>query len=255
MKTYRNFTYALAVLALFSLALLVFSSEESLGRATPAMLNVSSCIFAVALVSLIASIIMFFHSKNLTITVLKRRGSRVYGELLHHKMKLIDVMDDEKPLVDWESFLYSEDEFPRVKKFLYEEYFLLLNYDPFWGKSSATDSVNVFYDLHKELENFMRSVAYDRIEYNKFRKLYQKVYGQDIAPDTPESNYDRPELKEAYDALLSANEYALFNVDHLLKVLDAQLTALDVHFTAGVPWTTTKPSFDAEFQMWMNFKD
>lgn len=95
------------------------------------MLNVNIAVFAVALVAFIVSFIMYFHSKNVAITVLKRRGSRVYGELLHHKMKLIDVMDDEKPLADWESVLYSPDEFPRIKKFLYEEYFLLLNYDPF----------------------------------------------------------------------------------------------------------------------------
>ena len=110
-------------------------------------------------------------------------------------------------------------------------------------------------DMHKELENYMRSVAYDRIEYDKFKRLYRKVSGHDLAPDTPESDFERPELKEAYDALLSANEYALFNGDHLLKVLDAQLTELDRHFKAGVPWSTAKPSFDAEFQLWMNSKD
>lgn len=254
MKTYRNLTYALAVLAVCSLAMVILFSEQ-LGGPYPAVLNVNIAVFAVALVALIVAFIMYFHSKNVSITVLKRRGSRVYGELLQHKMRLIDVMDDEKPLVDWESVLYSEDEFPRIKKFLYEEYFLLLSYDPFLVRSAATATVHGFYDMHKELENFMRSVAYDRIEYNKFKKLYQKVYGQDIAADTPESNFDRPELKEAYDALLSANEYALFNVDHLLKVLDEGLTALDAYFKAGVPWSTNKPSFDAEFQLWMNSKD
>lgn len=255
MKTYRNLTYALAVLALFSLAMIVFFSIEQLGGPYPAVLNVNIAVFAVALVALIVAFIMYFHSKNIAITVLKRRGSRVYGELLQHKIKLIDVMDDEKPLADWESVLYSEDEFPRIKKFLYEEYFLLLSFEPFLGKSAGAATVDGFYGMHKELENFMRSVAYDRIEYNKFKRLYQKVYGQDIAGDTPESNFDRPELKEAYDALLSANEYALFNVDHLLKELNEELTALDAHFKAGVPWSTTKPSFDAEFQLWMNSKD
>lgn len=255
MKTYRNLTYALALLSLCSLSLIVFFSLEHLGGPSPAVLNVNIAVFAVALVALIVSFIMYFHSKNVAITVLKRRGSRVYGELLQHKIKLIDVMDDEKPLADWESVIYSQEEFPRVKKFLYEEYFLLLNYDPFLTKSPATAAVNVFYDMHKELENFMRSVAYDRIEYNKFKKLYMKVCGHDLAPDTPESDFDRPEFKEAYDALLSANEYALFNADHLLKVLDAQLTELDKHFSAGVPWHTAKASFDAEFQLWMNAKD
>ena len=255
MKTYRNLTCALAVLTLCSLALIVFFSVEHLGGPSPAVLNVNIAVFAVALVAFIVSFIIYFHSKNVAITVLKRRGSRVYGELLHHKMKLIDVMDDEKPLADWESVLYSPDEFPRIKKFLYEEYFLLLNYDPFLTGAAATAAVNVFYDMHKELENYMRSVAYDRIEYDKFKRLYRKVSGHDLAPDTPESDFERPELKEAYDALLSANEYALFNGDHLLKVLDAQLTELDRHFKAGVPWSTAKPSFDAEFQLWMNSKD
>lgn len=255
MKTYRNLTYALGLLALCALVLIVFFSLEHLGGPSPAVLNVTIAVFAVALVAFIISFIMYFHSKNVAITVLKRRGSRVYGELLQHKIRLIDVMDGEKPLVDWESVLYSQEEFPRIKKFLYEEYFLLLNYDPFLPKSAATDAVNVFNDMHKELENFMRSVVYDRIEYNKFKKLYQKVCGHDLAPDAPEADFDRPELKEAYDALLSANEYALFNGDHLLKVLDAQLTDLDRYFSAGVPWSTAKASFDAEFQLWMNAKD
>lgn len=255
MKTYRNLTYALTVLTLLALAIIVVFSMEHLGGPSPAVLNVTIAVFAVALVALIVSFIMYFHSKNVAITVLKRRGSRVYGELLQHKIKLIDVMDGEKPLADWESVLYSPEEFPRIKKFLYEEYFLLLNYDPFLGTAKATAAVNVFYDMHKELENYMRSVAYDRIEYDKFKRLYRKVVGHDLAPDTPEADLERPEFQEAYEALLSANEYALFNGDHLLKVLNAQLAELDRHFKAGVPWSTAKASFDAEFQLWMNAKD
>lgn len=255
MKTFRNLTYALMVLCVCALALVVLFSMPGESLMIPALLNVNSAVFAVALVALIAAFIMYFHSKNLLIIVLKRRGGRAYGELLHHKMRLIDVMDGAKSLADWDSLLFSEDEFPRIKKFLYEEYFLLLSYEPFLGKSAAAESVYAFCDMHKELENFMRSVAYDRIEYNRFRKLHQKVWGQDIAPDTPEENFTRPELKEAYDALNMANEYALFNVDHLLTVLDAQLTELDRHFSVGVPWPTGKNSYDAEFRLWMHSKD
>lgn len=255
MKTYRNLSCALAVLTLCALALTIFFSVEDLGGPAPAVLSAAIAVFAVALVAFIVFFILYFHAKNVAITVLKRRGSRVYGELLRHKMRLIDVMDDAKPLADWESVLYSPDEFPRIKKFLYEEYFLLLSYDPFLTKAAATAAVNIFYDMHKELENYMRSVRYDRIEYDKFKRLYRKICGHDLGPDALESDFNRPELKEAYDALFSANEYALFNDDHLLQVLDAQLAELDVHFKAGVPWSTAKSSFDAEFQLWMSSKD
>lgn len=255
MKTFRNMVYVLFGLLILSLAAVLVLAVEEVGGMALALLNVSVAVVSVALVGVITAIMLYFNSKNFTIVVLKRRASKVYGELLLHKMKLIDIMDDEKPLSDWESFLYNDDEFSRIKKFLYEEYFLLLHYEPFLTKSAATAAVDIFCGMHKELENFMRSVMYDRIEYNKFRRRFAKVQGQDIGPETPEAAFTVPELEEAYDALYSANEYALFNVDHLLKDLDAQLAALDIHFSAGVPWSTTKPNYDAEFQLWMGSRD
>ena len=104
-------------------------------------------------------------------------------------------------------------------------------------------------------KNFIRSLRYDRIEHGKLRRAYGKLYGQELASDTPEEDFSRPELKEAYDALLLANETELFNVDHLLRTLDENLTELDKYFTDGVAWSTSKPSFDAEFHLWMGAKE
>lgn len=255
MKTFRDLTYALTVLCITSVVFVIMLSHARDGSVWSVVLSVNTAVFSVSLVALIASFVMYFHSKNLMILVLKRRGGRAYGELLQHKMRLIDVMDDAKGLVDWERILYSDDEFQRIKKFLYEEYFLLLSYEPFLSKTPASESVCVFYDMHKELENFMRSVAYDRIEYNKFKRMYWHVWNMDVTPTTPEENFLHPELQEAYSALYSANEYALFNVDHLLTVLGQQIAELDKYFQAGVPWETAKASFDAEFRLWMHAKD
>ena len=170
-------------------------------------------------------------------------------------MRLIDAMDGDKPVADWDSFLYNGESFPRIRKFLYEEYFLLLSFDAFFPHSAGANVVHKFYDLHKELENFIRSLRYDRIEHGKLRRAYGKLYGQELASDTPEEDFSRPELKEAYDALLLANETELFNVDHLLRTLDENLTELDKYFTDGVAWSTSKPSFDAEFHLWMGAKE
>ena len=253
MKTFRNLTYALVTLCVLSLGIIVLFTDVGIDH--PIIMYVNSAVFAVALVALCASVIMYFHSKSLDITRLKRRGTRAYGELLQHKMRLIDAMDGDKPVADWDSFLYNEESFPRIRKFLYEEYFLLLSFDAFFPHSAGANEVNKFYDLHKELENFIRSLRYDKIEYGKFRRAYAKVCAQELASDTPEEDFSRPELKEAYDALLRANETELFNVDHLLQTLDANLTELDKYFSDGVAWSTSKPSFDAEFHLWMGAKE
>lgn len=254
MKTYRNLTYALLVLTAISLGVVVTLSVEGLGRLPMALYNLSVSVASVAIVVLIVSLFMFFHSRNLEIVVLKRRGSRVYDEMLQHKMKLIEIMDGERPLSEWENFLYHQDEFPRIKKFLYEEYFVLLSYEPFFH-SRASDSVAAFHSLHKELENFMRSVMYDRIEYNKFRSQFHKEMGHDIGPDTTEADFTSPMLEEAYEAILSANEYALQNVDNILKLVNGLMKGLDPHFRTGIPWSVTKAGFDSEFRMWMSSKD
>ncbi len=200
MKTFRNLTYALVTLCVLSLGIIMMFTD--LGLDHPIIMYVNSAVFAVALVALCASVIMYFHSKSLDITRLKRRGTRVYGELLQQKMRLIDAMDGDKPVADWDIFLYNEELFPRIRKFLYEEYFLLLSFDAFFPHSAGANVVNKFYDLHKELENFIRSLRYDRIEHGKLRRAYGKAYGQELASDTPEEDFSRSELKEAYDALL-----------------------------------------------------
>ena len=257
MKTYRNLAYTLFVLSALSLAFVMFMSTEGLGRVHTALYNVSVSVFSVALVVTIVSVFLYVQSRSVEIVVLRRRASRVYGELLQHKMKIIEVMDGEKPLSDWENFLYNDNEFPRIKRFLYEEYFLLLSYEPFVN-SKDTEAVMAFQDMHKELENFIHTVLYDSYELSKFRKEYLKEYGRDIVPATPEeefTNPDKPLLAEAYEALLQANELSLQNVDSLMKMLDEKLNAMDKRFRTGVPWSETKPGFDMEFRMWMSSMD
>ena len=142
MKTFRNLTYALVTLCVLSLGIIVMFTD--LGIEHPIIMYVNSAVFAVALVALCASVIMYFHSKSLDITRLKRRGTRAYGELLQHKMRLIDAMDGDKPVADWDSFLYNGESFPRIRKFLYEEYFLLLSFDAFFPHSAWANVVHKF---------------------------------------------------------------------------------------------------------------
>ena len=217
--------------------------------------NVCVAVFSVALVALIVFVVMYAQHKKSEILVLKRRGGRVYGELLQYKIKLIEVMDGDKPLADWENFLYNEEEFPRIKRFLNEEYFLLLNYDPFFEKNKSSAAVFAFRDLHKEFEAFTRSVRYDLIEHTKFRRHFREQTGRELTSETPEEEYAIPALEEEWNAILAAGEYALFNVDRLLKLLDELLTALDAQFRGGVAWSYNKQTYDAEFQIWMSSQD
>ena len=86
MSTFRNLSYALFFLSLLSLAMIFPFSRATYGMTTFTFLGVFVAVFSVSLVALIASLTMYFHSKNTAITVLKRRGGRVYAELLHHKI-------------------------------------------------------------------------------------------------------------------------------------------------------------------------
>jgi hypothetical protein len=249
MRTFRNLAYAFLSLTLLAVAMILALRGNA--DSAPIVHNAGIAVFAAALVAFIASLIMYFHSKNSTVAVLKRRGGRIYGELLHHKMKLVDVLDGVKPLVEWGDFLYSGADFPRIRKFLDEEYFLLLNYEPFLVKSSSTGAVNAFSDTHRELEDFIRSVLFDQSEYTKFRRQFRKIHQQGVAPDTPEAEFAVPPLREAYEALYAAHEYALLNAENLMAVLDRRLAALDGHFRAGVPWSAAKPVYDAEYRKWL----
>ena len=253
MKTFRNLAYVFFLLTLLALGIIIALRDGA--ENSPVIRATGIAIFAAGLVAAVASLVMYFHSKNATITVLKRRGGRVYGELLRDKMKLIDILDGVRPLAEWRDFLYSDADFSYIKKFLYEEYFLLLNYEPFWAESVSSAAVNYFSGLHKELENFIRSVSFDHSEYTKFRRQFRKIHQTGLAADTPEEEIAVPPLREARDALYSAQEYALLGVENLMEALDRQLGILDRHFRAGVPWSAAKARCDAEYLNWLREKD
>lgn len=252
MSTFRNLSYALLFLSLLSLAMIFPFSRANYSMTTFSFLGVFVAVFAVSLVALIASLTMYFHSKNTAITVLKRRGGRVYAELLHHKTLLISAMDGDKHVSDWEHYLYHPDEFPRIKKFLGEEYFLLLSCDSFFCNSKAAEAYNAFKTLHNDFAAFIRSVSYDRIECAKFRKLYARVTGQEMTSQTPVEEFQNEELSEAYDALLAANEQALSTVEGLLSKIETFEQRLDRYYTAGISWQTTKKALDARYQVWLH---
>jgi len=195
---------------------------------------------------------MYVHARKKALMTLKRRSARVYGELLGHKMRLIDVMDGGIPLADWAHFLYDDQQLPRIRKFLYEEYYLLLDYDPFLSRSATARAVNDFHDLHGELEHFMRSVFLDRVEWYRFRTRFHHVHGKEMSTDTPEEGFTHPQLREAHEALGTANEYALFNLDALLALLDTRLSALDRRISLGQPWAAIKQGLESEFRLWMS---
>lgn len=252
MSTFRNLSYALLFLSVLSLVMILPFSHASASMTTFAFIGVFVAVFAVSLVALIASLTMYFHSKNTAITVLKRRGGRVYAELLHHKTLLISAMDGDKHVSDWDHYLYNPDEFPRIKKFIGEEYFLLLSCDSFFCNSKAADAYNVFKTLHDDFATFIRSVSYDRIECAKFKKLYFHVTGQEMTSTTPMEEFQTEPLREAYEALLAANEQALNTVEGLLTKIENYERNLDKYYTAGIDWKTTKKTLDARYQIWLH---
>ena len=252
MSTFRNLSYALLFLSVLSLVMIFPFSRANYSMTTFSFLGVFVAVFAVSLVALIASLTMYFHSKNTAITVLKRRGGRAYAELLHHKTLLISAMDGEKHVSDWEHYLYNPDEFPRIKKFLGEEYFLLLSCDSFFCHSKAAEAYNAFKTLHNDFADFIRSVSYDRIECAKFRKLYFRVTGQYMTSSTPEKEFESEAFSEAYEALLAANEQALSTVEGLLSKIEAFEQRLDRYYAAGTSWQTTKKALNARYQVWLH---
>lgn len=252
MSTFRNLSYALFFLCLLSLAMIFPFSRATYGMTTFTLLGVIVAVFSVSLVALIASLTMYFHSKNTAITVLKRRGGRVYAELLHHKTLLISAMDGDKHVSDWDHYLYNPDEFPRIKKFLGEEYFLLLSCDSFSCNSKAAEAYNNFKKLHDEFAAFIRSVSYDRIECAKFKKLYLLRTGHEMTSHTPLEEFQNEKFSEAYEALLAANEQALNTVEGLLTKIENFELNLDRYYTAGISWHTTKKNIDARYQVWLH---
>ena len=180
----------------------------------------------------------------------ERRSGRVYAELLHHKMRLIDVIDG-KSYVDIEKYLYPKDAFIKIKKLLYDEYFALFSYDPFFKNTKSYKAVTDFNSLHQDLLNYLRSQHIDNIEYNNLKILYQKVYRQPIVADTPAENFNHPDIIEAMENFRSGLDYALFNADTIMTFIDKHLEALDEYFHTGEPWTNIKERFNQEFQHWV----
>ena len=252
MSTFRNLSYALLFLCVLSLAMIFPFSRAASNMATFTFIGVFVAVFAVSLVALIASLTMYFHSKNTAITVLKRRGGRAYAELLHHKTLLISAMDGDKHVSDWDHYLYNLDEFPRIKKFIGEEYFLLLSCDSFFFNSKAADAYNVFKTLHDDFAAFIRSISYDRVECAKFKNLYLRKTGQEMTSHTPIEEFQSEAFSEAYEALLTANEQALNTVEGLLTKIENFELNLDKYYTAGISWSTTKKNLDARYQVWLH---
>lgn len=254
MKTFRDLIYALLGVCLCSTLLAMLLSLPTLAWIPLAVSNINEAVFSVSFVALFAAFVMYFHSKNTTITILKRRLGRVYGELYHHKMRLIDVMDGEYSFYDIENYLYNDETFIKIRKFLYEDYFLLLHYDPFFKNSKPSVEVGLFYSMHKELETFLNSITFDKIEYNKFKNQFLKVHGHPILPNSTEEEFRASELVEAYEALESSFEIAINTVDKYLLFIETHMKTLDQYFNAGVPWKVQKAGFEGEFQLWMHAK-
>ena len=252
MRTYRNLCYALLLISFLSLCLILPFTQSQLTMLALTLLGIFIAVFAVSLVALIAALTLYFSSKSGDITVLKRRGGRVYGELLHHKVLLISAMDGDKAVADWAHYLYDPDEFPRIKKLIGEEYFLLLSCDSFFWNSNAAHAFNAFKALHEQLSVFIRSVSYDRVECAKFRKLYFLKTGKELTSLTPESEFEDSRFSEAYESLQSANEQALRTIDSILDEVEKLELQMDKYFTAGVSWATAKKTLEARYQVWLH---
>ena len=256
MRTFRNLSYALLFLAVICLFCLVAFTQAQESMLVFTLLGVFVAMFAMSIVAFMASLLMYFHSKNSNVTVLKRRAARVYGELLHHKTLLITAMDGDKHVSDWSFYLYDFDEFPRTKKFLNEEYFLLLSCDSFFAGGNASRAYNAFRGLHDDLTTFIRSLSYDRTDCAKFKKRYHIKTGMEMTSRTPvEEFYADEALKEAYEALQASNEQALNTVETLLNKIEALEIELDKYYDAGLSWEANKKDLNARYQMWLNDAD
>lgn len=250
MKMYKNLCVYLSALCFLSFCCIALLSSPSFEWVHIAFVSAPVSTFAVSLVCIVASFVMYKSTQHFAIQLLKRRAGRVYGELLHHKMRLIDVVDGKIAFADLEKYLYPEDAFLKIKKFLYEEYFIFFTYDPFF-KTKSYHAVKAFYSLHKDLELFIRSQNYENIEYNKLKVLYQKIYRQPLLTDTPEENLNHPDMVDPIESFHSGIDYALINTDTLMEFIEVHLIELDKYFTAGVAWPITKEIYDKEFQLWI----
>ncbi len=252
MRTYRNLTYALFFLSIFSLCLILPFSYAVQSNFSTICMNIFIAVFSVSLVAFLASLTMYFSAKSNNITVLKRRGGRAYSELLHHKILLISAIDGEKPVADWDHYLFDHDEFPRISKFLGEEYFLLLSCESFLPYSAAAQAYNAFKSLHDDIASFISSVSYDRIEHAKFKKSYVVATGREMTSNTPEDEFLVEPFREAYEALQMANEQSLHSIEALLSRIEKYEIQLDKYYTDGIDWKTNKKIIDAQYQLWLH---
>ena len=256
MRTFRNLSYALVFLATICFFCLISFSQAHESMLVFTLLGVFVAMFAMSVIAFLASLLMYFNFKSNNVAMLKRRAARVYGELLHHKTLLIAAIDGEKHVSDWTHYLYDPDDFPRTKKFLGEEYFLLLSCDSFLANSDAAKAYNAFRSLHDELTTFIRSISYDRTDCSKFKKRFRLKTGKELTTRTPvEKFYDYELLAESYDALLAANEQALRTVENLLVKIEKLEIELDKYYDAGLSWEANKKDLEARYQMWMNDAD
>lgn len=256
MRTFRNLAYALLFLASICFFCLISFSQAHESMLVFTLVGVFVAMFAMSVVAFLAALLMYFNSKNNSVAMLKRRAARVYGELLHHKTLLITAIDGDKHVSDWNHYLYDPDEFPRTKKFLSEEYFLLLSCDSFFSRSEAARAYNAFRGLHDELTTFIRSISYDRTDCAKFRKRFRIKTGKELTTRTPvEKFYEHELLAETYEGLLQSNEQALRTVEELLIKIEALEIAMDKHYEAGISWKANKKDLEARYQMWLNDAD
>ena len=256
MRTFRNLSYGLIFLAIVCLFCLISFSQAHESMLVFTLLGVFVAMFAMSVVALLASMLMYFYTKSSNVTVLKRRAARVYGELLHHKTLLIAAIDGDKHVSDWNHYLYDPDDFPRTKKFLGEEYFLLLSCDSFFPNSDSARAYNAFRSLHDELTTFIRSISYDRTDCAKFRKRFRLKTGKELTTRTTvEKFYEHELLAETYEGLMQANEQALRTVEALLVKIEQLEITLDQYYEAGLSWNANKKDLEARYQMWMNDTD
>ena len=253
MRTFRNLSYGLIFLAIICLFCLISFSQAHESMLVFTLLGVFVAMFAMSVIAFLASLLMYFNFKSNNVAMLKRRAARVYGELLHHKTLLIAAIDGEKHVSDWAHYLYDADDFPRTKKFLGEEYFLLLSCDSFSPNSEAARAYNAFRGLHDELTVFIRSLSYDRTECSKLRRRFRLKTGKELSSRTPvEKFYEHELIAETYEAMLMANEQALRTVEGLLVKIEKLEIELDKHYDAGLSWDANKKDLEARYQMWMN---
>ena len=115
MKLYKSLCVYFATICFIATFCILHFTFVSTDYIHLAFLSAPVSVFSVSVVGLVASFVMYKSTQQTLIILLKRRAGRVYAELLHHKMRLIDVIDG-KRYVDIEKYLYHRDAL-RLKNF------------------------------------------------------------------------------------------------------------------------------------------